>query len=107
LTHTEKKFRSNRAFTWASDGHRLNLYLNAYLNVPVRLDKLKDYVAAGLEGIAAELREEAARDRGRYLQEQAEMSAIAQPLVPDEEREVKQEDKRIDKVAEQPQSPVV
>lgn len=93
----DKKFKSNRSFKWDGDGHRLNLYINAYLNVPVRVDKFKDYIAAGLETLAAELRAEAARDRGRYLQETVEAEAIPAELRLDEEKEVLRDEKLADR----------
>jgi hypothetical protein len=97
VVDVDKKFRSNRQFSWPTDGHRLNLYLNCYLNVPVRVDKFKDYIAAGLEQLAVELRMEAAKDRGRWLRAQVESEAIVQPLIPEEEREIAKETKEIDK----------
>lgn len=93
MAATEKKFKSNRSFHWSGDGHRLNLYINAYMNVPIRVDKFKDYIAAGLETLAAEMRAEAAEDRGRYLQEQVKAEAIPGALQPEEEKEVKRDEK--------------
>lgn len=93
----EKKFKSNRCFRWDADGHRVNLYINAYMNVPIRMDKFKDYIAAGLETLANELRSEAATDRGRYLERQVQAEAIAAPMQPEEERETVKDEKTADK----------
>lgn len=96
MAETDKKFRSNRQFVWEDDGHRLNVYLNCYMNVAIRIDKFKDYIAAGLESLAAELRAEAAKDRGRFLRAECEAVPIGGPLVPEEEREERATEKLID-----------
>lgn len=95
MPDTEKKYREQRTFFWASDGHRLNLYLNGYMNVYVRADKFKDYVAAGLEALAAELRAEAAKARGQWLRNQAAAQALEVVVMPDEDREMAKVEKEV------------
>lgn len=85
---TDKKFKHTQRFQWAADGHSLNLYINGYLNVPVRSDKFKDYIAAGLEAIAERLRGEAAEERGVYLRSIAEPEAIPEAMRLTEEKEI-------------------
>lgn len=96
---TDKKFKTQRSVVWESDGHRLNLYINAYLNVAVRTDKFMDYIAAGLESVAAELRSQAADARGSYLQKQAAIEDIPETLRLAEEKEVTREVTKDEKAA--------
>jgi hypothetical protein len=80
---------------WEEDGHRLNLYINAYLNVPVFDYRLKEYVAAALNQVAAELRTEASKERELVLRQHVTMLQEQEmaPLVPEEEKEVGRDEK--------------
>ncbi len=96
---TDKKLREQQTFFWAADGHRLNIYLNCYLNIPVRVDKFKDYVACGLEKMAAQFRAEAAKDRSAWLLTQAQVSIVVAQVVPEEQKEVAREEKAADRLS--------
>lgn len=91
------KFRSKRSLVWEEDGHRLNLYLNGYLNVTVADYRLKEYVAAALNQVAAELRQEAARERELMLRQHVTMQQLTEPVSPGEEKEVSKEERVQDK----------
>lgn len=83
MNQTMKKYRDQRRFGWTDDGHRMNLYINAYLNVEVREDKFLDYLAAGLESVALEMRSQAAKARISHLRCAAEVTELVE--VPKEE----------------------
>lgn len=94
MTDFSKKHKEQRSFSWPENGHRMNLYLNVYLNVAVREDKFQDYIAAALETLASELRREAAKARGKWLQSQVEMlEKIDVPVASEEQKEVAKEEK--------------
>lgn len=92
----EKKFRVTRCLNWPDDGHRVNLYVNGYINVPVRSDKFKDYIAAGLEGLAQELRADAANERSKFLQERIVLEPLREMTI-EERKEILREEKDADK----------
>lgn len=95
MSAADKKFRDVRAFAWPDNGHRVNLYLNAYMNVGIRKDKFLDYIAASLETMAAELRDQAADLRGKVLQSLA-VSETPAELTGEELREQSRDDRQVD-----------